>query len=88
MNSTPIPGVDTGREGSVAPPTCDFTTGLQRAMLYRGVSWGCWVTLGVKKITFPKSIEINSGVVLEAGNHSETAQKVVWGGVTVGQAAT
>ena len=43
-----------------------------------------------RKITFPESIGICSEVVVEAENHSETPQKVVFehrGGVTVGQAA-
>ena len=53
MNYTPIPGVDGGREGSAAPPTWNFTTGLQRAMLYWGVSWGLGSLLGSKN-HFPK----------------------------------
>ena len=63
-------------------------------MLYRGfigVYHGVLGHLWGRKITFPKSIGICSEVVVEAENHSETAQKVIFvvmGGATVGQAAT
>ena len=58
---------------------------------YIGVFQGVLGHFWGQKITFPKSIGICSGVVVEAGNHPETPKKVilvVMGGAPVGQAAT
>ena len=60
-------------------------------LCYIGVYHGVLGHFWGQKITFPKSIGICSGVVVEAGNRPETPKKVilvVMGGAPVGQAAT